>query len=322
MTPDVTDSTVTGMAGTGDRNGARETGKSSDTLAIRDLRLRFRGYTETTTVLHGISMRVAPEQRVALVGESGSGKTVIARAILGLLQLLPGAIVNGDIDFEGRDLTGLTTRAWRRLRGVRMSMIFQDPTSSLNPVFTIGEQFHEVHRRADPAIRRSVSGDRAAAILEEVSITEPDRVLESYPFQLSGGMNQRVMIAMAMANEPALLIADEPGTALDVTVQDQTLRLMRRLVDSHRTSVLFISHNLGVVREFADRVYVIYQGRIVEEGPSAAIFRDPRHAYTQALMAAAPRITGGGIPDVSEDEPAFLAPREVHPPEPTPTGDG
>ncbi len=297
-------------------------GIHADTLAVRDLRLWFRGYTGTTTVLHGVSMRVAPEERVALVGESGSGKTVIARAVLGLLQRLPGAIVTGGIEFAGRDLTGLRYRAWRRLRGVKMSMIFQDPTSSLNPVFTIGSQFHEVHRRAQPAIRRDGSRELAAAALEEVSIEDPDRVLDSYPFQLSGGMNQRVMIAMAMANEPALLIADEPGTALDVTVQDQTLRLMRRLVDSHRTSVLFISHNLGVVREFADRVYVIYQGRIVEEGPSAAIFRDPRHPYTRALMAAAPRITGGGIPEASEDEQAFLAPREVHPPETAPKGTG
>ena len=297
-------------------------GSTVDTLAVRDLRLRFRGYTGTTKVLHGVSMRVAPEERVALVGESGSGKTVIARAVLGLLQRVPGAVVTGGIEFGGRDLTSLRSRAWRSLRGVQMSMIFQDPTSSLNPVFMIGSQFHEVHRRANPAIRLDGSRELAATALEEVSIEDPDRVLDSYPFQLSGGMNQRVMIAMALANEPALLIADEPGTALDVTVQDQTLRLMRRLVESHRTSVLFISHNLGVVREFADRVYVIHRGRIVEEGPSAAIFRDPRHPYTKALMAAAPRITGGGIPEVSGDEPSFLAPREVHPPESAPRGAG
>ena len=282
------------------------------TLDIRNLNLGFRGYTGTTEVLHGVSLNVAPEEKVALVGESGSGKTVIARIVLGLLQSLPTSIITGEIRFEGQDLSRMPAADWRRFRGTRMSMIFQDPTSSLNPVYTIGVQFHEVHKRDDTGMSAAESKDRAAAILREVSIEDPDRVLDSYPFQLSGGMNQRVMIAMALANEPALLIADEPGTALDVTVQDQTLRLMHRLVNDHRTSVLFISHNLGVVREFADRVYVIYKGRIVEDGPTAAVFREPRHPYTRALMAAAPRITGGGIPDIADDQEAFLADHESH----------
>ncbi len=287
------------------------TGETS-TLDIRDLRLRFRGYTGTTDVLHGVSLNIAPEEKVALVGESGSGKTVIARIVLGLLQPLPTSIITGEIRFEGQDLGRMPPEEWRRFRGTRMSMIFQDPTSSLNPVYTIGAQFHEVHKRDRAGIGAAESRDRAAAILHEVSIEDPNRVLDSFPFQLSGGMNQRVMIAMALANEPALLIADEPGTALDVTVQDQTLRLMRRLVRDHRTSVLFISHNLGVVREFADRVYVIYKGRIVEDGPTASLFREPRHPYTQALMAAAPRITGGGIPEIADDQDAFLAGHESH----------
>ena len=166
--------------------------------------------------------------------------------------------------------------------------------------------------RGDAALTREAAWERTAAILTEVSITEPDRVLHSYPFQLSGGMNQRVMIAMALANEPKLLIADEPGTALDVTVQAQTLHLMRRLVEEHHTSVLFISHNLGVVREFADRVYIIYNGHIVEEGPTRALFEEPRHPYTRALMAAVPRITGGGIPDIDDNAAEFFAPLMVH----------
>jgi ABC-type dipeptide/oligopeptide/nickel transport system ATPase component len=193
-----------------------------------------------------------------------------------------------------------------------MSMIFQDPTSSLNPVFTIGRQFAEVLRRRDPGLSDDAAHARATRMLEEVTIPDPARALAAFPFQLSGGMNQRVMIAMALANQPKLLLADEPGTALDVSVQAQTLHLMRDLVTEHGTSVLFISHNLGVVREFADRVYVIYRGRIVEDGPTGALFADPRHAYTQALMAAVPRITGAGLPEVPEVSDEFLAPRISH----------
>lgn len=281
-------------------------------LSIRDLHLSFRNWRGFTEVLHGVDLDIMPGERVALVGESGSGKSVTARIVLGLLQSLRAARVTGSIQFDGRDLDALPAVQRHHLRGTAMSMIFQDPTSSLNPVYRIGRQFHEVLLRGDPAITGEAAWERAASILREVSIGEPDRVLHSYPFQLSGGMNQRVMIAMALANEPKLLIADEPGTALDVTVQAQTLRLMRRLVEDHHTAVLFISHNLGVVREFADRVYVIYKGRIVEEGPTHALFRDPRHPYTRALMAAVPRITGRGIPDIEDAADAFSAPRVVH----------
>ena len=263
---------------------------SASTLEISNLHLGFRGYTGQTEVLHGISLRIAPEERIGLVGESGSGKSVTARAILGLIQSLRTTRISGDIAFEGESLASLPPGRRKNLLGTRISMIFQDPTSSLNPVFRIGTQFHEVLKRVDPRISFDETRSRVKTILSQVSITEPDRVLESFPFQLSGGMNQRVMIAMALINEPSLLIADEPGTALDVTVQDQSLKLMRKLVDERRTSVLFISHNLGVVREFTERIYVIYRGRIVEEGPTEAIFQEPRHAYTRTLMAAVPRI--------------------------------
>ena len=290
---------------------------TGDTLDIRNLRLAFSDHTGSIEVLHGISLRIAPEERVALVGESGSGKSVTARAVLGLLDRTGGASVSGTIRFEGRDLAGLGAERLRQLRGTRISMIFQDPVSSLNPVFRIVTQFREVLRRVDPGIRNREAKIKAEEILREVSITEPGRVLESFPFQLSGGMNQRVMIAMALANEPSLLIADEPGTALDVTVQDQTLRLMQRLVEKRKAAVFFISHNLGIVREFSDRLYVIYRGRIVEEGPTGTIFGDPRHPYTRALLAAVPRITRRGIPDVEDDPAAFLAPRVVHEPRPS-----
>ena len=281
-------------------------------LDIRDLGLIFRGYTGHTEALKGISLSINAEERVALVGESGSGKSVTARAVLGLLQERHGVELSGTIEFEGEDLSRLDASQRRRLRGTRMSMIFQDPVSSLNPVYRIETQFHEVLRRKDAAVQLQAVRQRANAMLREVSIAEPERVLRSFPFQLSGGMNQRVMIAMALINAPSLLIADEPGTALDVTVQDQTLQLMRRLVDEHKAAVLFISHNLGIVREFSDRLYVIYRGRIVEQGETASVFADPRHPYTRALLAAVPRITKSGIPVVDDDPELFGAPLEIH----------
>lgn len=290
---------------------------TESTLDIRDLRVSFRDHVGSTEVLHGVSLRIAPEERVALVGESGSGKSVTARAVLGLLDGQRNASVSGTIKFAGRDLAGLGAQQVRRLRGTQISTIFQDPVSSLNPVYRIATQFREVVRRVDPGVRTREMRAKAEQILRNVSIAEPRRVMESFPFQLSGGMNQRVMIAMALVNEPSLLIADEPGTALDVTVQDQSLRLMRRLVEERRTAVFFISHNLGIVREFADRLYVIYRGRIVEEGPTSAVFANPRHPYTRALLAAVPRITSRMIPEIDDDPEAFLAPREVHEPGPT-----
>ena len=284
----------------------------SGVLDIDGLRLSFGGIAGTNEVLHGISLRIREGERVALVGESGSGKSVTARIVLGLLQDVPGARVSGAVRFCGDDLQAMPRRERAALRGTEMTMIFQDPTSSLNPAFTIGRQFAEVLRRRTPALSGRACDDAARNLLAEVAIPDPDRVLAAYPFQLSGGMNQRVMIAMALCNRPRLLIADEPGTALDVSVQAQTLALMRRLVEENRTAVLFISHNLGVVREFADRIYVIYRGRIVEDGPTQAIFATPGHAYTRALMAAVPRITGTGLPEVPEESPDFLAPRFSH----------
>ncbi|WP_419910041.1 ABC transporter ATP-binding protein [Hoeflea sp.] len=281
-------------------------------LDIRDLKLAFKNYAGLIEVLHGISLNIRRGEKVALVGESGSGKSVTARIILGLLQEFSSARISGSVFFEGQDLEAQSLSTRVALRGTKISMIFQDPTSSLNPVYTIGVQFDEVLRRGNPGISEPDARARAIALLQDVSIPEPERVLVSYPFQLSGGMNQRVMIAMALANEPSLLIADEPGTALDVTVQAQTLHLMRDLVERKGTSVLFISHNLGVVREFADRVYVIYKGRLVEHGETSELFHSPRHPYTRALMAAVPRITGGGIPDISEDAAGFSDPLIDH----------
>ena len=196
-------------------------------LSIHDLSLSFRGVHGTTEVLHGISLDIAPGEKVALVGESGSGKSVTARIVLGLLQELPSARIQGEVRFEGQDMSGLSRKQLAANRGTEISMIFQDPTSSLNPTFIIERQFAEVIRRRNPSATREDCIRIAAQALADTAIPDVERVLASYPFQLSGGMNQRVMIAMALVNKPKLLIADEPGTALDVTVQAQTLQLMR-----------------------------------------------------------------------------------------------
>ena len=281
-------------------------------LHIKDLRLGFKTLAGQVDVLHGIDLDIAAGEKIALVGESGSGKSVTARIVLGLLQETRTARINGTVQFDGQDINSMSARDRATLRGTEMSIIFQDPTSSLNPMFTIGNQFTEVLRRREPKLSKADSHVRATTLLDEVAIPDPARVLRAYPFQLSGGMNQRVMIAMALANKPKLLLADEPGTALDVSVQAQTLTLMRDMVVQNGTSVLFISHNLGVVREFADRIYVIYRGNIVEDGPTEALFANPQHAYTRALMSAVPRITGVGIPEVPEVSDDFLAPRISH----------
>ena len=197
-------------------------------LSIHDLSLSFRGVHGTTEVLHGISLDIAPGEKVALVGESGSGKSVTARIVLGLLQELPSARIQGEVRFEGQDMSGLSRKQLAANRGTEISMIFQDPTSSLNPTFIIERQFAEVIRRRNPSATREDCIRIAAQALADTAIPDVERVLASYPFQLSGGMNQRVMIAMALVNKPKLLIADEPGTALDVTVQAQTLQLDAR----------------------------------------------------------------------------------------------
>ncbi len=264
-------------------------------LDITGLDLRFRGFEGVGHVLRGIDLRLQPGERVGLVGESGCGKSVLARSILGLLDRRRSKLT-GSIRFEGQELIGWPDRALRQLRGSRITMIFQDPSAALNPVFTIGDQLADVVLEHGRAPTRAAADTLLREALRSVSIDQPDRVLASYPFQLSGGMNQRVMITMAMVNTPRLVLADEPGTALDVSVQEQTLWLMRRLTEASHTAVLMISHNLGVIREFAQRVAVMYAGTIVEEAPVAALFAGPRHPYTRALFAAVPRITGGALP--------------------------
>ena len=264
-------------------------------LRVSDLHLRFRLFEGVSHVLNGVNLEVGRGERVAVVGESGCGKTVTLRLIMGLVGQ-NNAQVSGRVEFDGTDMLGSSPSKLRDLRGRRICPIFQDPVASLNPTFTILDQMGTVIRRGSKAKTRAEVYELAKSALAQVAVADPERVLSAYPFQLSGGLNQRVLIAMALVNQPDLILADEPGTALDVTVQEQTLRLMRGLTEKQGSAVLLISHNLGVVREFASRVYVMYAGSVVEEGRTEQIFSSPKHPYTQALMVSVPKLSGGGLP--------------------------
>jgi len=259
-------------------------------VSVRDLRVSFRlGKTRISEAVRGVSFEVPENSTVALVGESGSGKSVSAMSIV---RLLPdNAIVDpaSRIDFGGRDLLTAPIDRLRSIRGKDITVVFQEPMSSLNPVFTVGFQIAEV-LRLHLGLSSKQAADRVVELMTEVGIPEPKARVDAYPHELSGGQQQRVMIAMSIACEPKLLIADEPTTALDVTVQRQILELIARLQDKHRMSVLFISHDLGVVGEIADHVVVMREGRVRETGPVASIFSDPKDSYTKALLACRPRL--------------------------------
>jgi peptide/nickel transport system ATP-binding protein len=265
-------------------------------IEVEDLHVRFDLFEGVSHVLNGVGITIRNGERIGLVGESGCGKSLLARCILGLLEQ-KNIRIDGAIRYHGRDLFAMRGSEWRDLRGRRITMIFQDPTAALNPVFTVADQMVEVIQRGGNRKRkREECLDIAREALRRVFIDDPDRVLRSYPFQLSGGMAQRVIITMALANDPELVLADEPGTSLDVTVQEQTLRLMATLTQEAGAAVLLIAHNLGVVREFCERLYVMYGGVIVEEGSVEEIFNEPLHPYTQALFGAVPRLWGGDLP--------------------------
>jgi peptide/nickel transport system ATP-binding protein len=255
-------------------------------LDVQDLTVLFAGSRAPVTAVDQVSFQIAAGETVGLVGESGSGKSVTAFAILRLLQP-PGRITGGRILFEGRDLLTLTEPEMREVRGARISLIFQEPMTALNPVMRVGDQIAEaltVHGLADGATART----RAVELLDAVRIADPSRRVRDYPHQLSGGMRQRVMIAIALACRPPLIIADEPTTALDVTIQAQVLELLRELKERFNLALLLITHDFGVIAEMADRVAVMYKGRLVETGPVRQILRAPAHDYTRALLAAVP----------------------------------
>jgi oligopeptide/dipeptide ABC transporter ATP-binding protein len=258
-------------------------------LEVRELRTRFRTGAGVVPAVDGISFTVDPGETVAIVGESGSGKSAGALSILRLIPDPPGQVTAAAISFGGRDLMALSEEEMRRVRGGEIGMVFQEPMTSLNPVLTVGRQITETleqHRGMTAAEARS----RAAELLALVGIADPERRLRHYPHQLSGGMRQRIMIAIALACGPKLIIADEPTTALDVTIQAQILELMKDLTRRLGVALIIITHNLGVVARYANRVNVMYAGRIVESGPAAAIYRKPRHPYTMALLHSVPRL--------------------------------
>ncbi|WP_428674174.1 ABC transporter ATP-binding protein [Reyranella sp.] len=258
-------------------------------LDVRNLHTEFRTGAGLVRAVDGVSYTVDPGETVAIVGESGSGKSVGAMSILRLIPDPPGRITEGQILFGGRDLLGLSAEEMRMVRGSEIGMVFQEPMTSLNPVLTIGRQMTETlqqHRGAD----RATADRRAIELLTLVGIADPKRRLGQYPHQLSGGMRQRIMIAIALTCEPRLIIADEPTTALDVTIQAQILELMTGLTRRLNVALIIITHNLGVVARYARRVNVMYAGRIVESGPAPEVYHDPRHPYTIALLRSVPRL--------------------------------
>jgi oligopeptide transport system ATP-binding protein len=261
-------------------------------LSIRDLVVEFDTPDGVVHAVDGVSYDVYPGETLGVVGESGSGKSVTVMASLGLIQMPPGRIVRGEVFYKGRDIIGLPIDELRKIRNKEIAMIFQDPMTSLNPVFKVGDQIAEallVHndKMTDDEARKETIG-----LLELVGVPNPDRRFDQYPHEYSGGMRQRAMIAMAMANKPSVMIADEPTTALDVTIQAQVLEVMKIAADETGAGTVLITHDLGVVAEMADRVTVMYAGRVVESGTVDEIFHNPRHPYTLGLMMSLPRVTG------------------------------
>jgi oligopeptide transport system ATP-binding protein len=257
-------------------------------LDIQDLKVRFRTAEGTVHAVNGISYRLDEGETLAIVGESGCGKSVSMMSILGLIPIPPGEIVSGKAIYRSRDLLQISEREMEHLRGKEIAMVFQDPMTSLNPVLTIGRQLTE-SLRTHMALEGHAAEDRAVQLLELVGIPEARSRLRSYPHQFSGGMRQRAMIAMALSCNPSILIADEPTTALDVTIQAQIVELALNLREKLGMAIIWITHDLGVVAGIADRVIVMYAGFVVEEAPVENLYEDPRHPYTHSLLAALPR---------------------------------
>jgi peptide/nickel transport system ATP-binding protein len=281
-------------------------------LNVKNLQVNYKVYGGRLGVLDGVNLVVYPGEKVGLVGETGCGKTSTMKAILRVLPQPPAEIAGGEIFFNGKNLLKMRPHEIQQVRGSGISMIFQDPTAALNPVFTVGQQLAAVLKdsttQGKNATRRQIKQASIAA-LKDVSLADPERLLNAYPVQLSGGMRQRVCIAMALATRPELLLADEPGTALDVTIQDQVLRLLHNLVEETNTSIILITHTLGIVRQMTDRVYVMYGGNIVESAPTKQLFANPSHPYTQGLMEAVPKLSGGGVTDgIPGRIPNYLTP--------------
>ena len=278
-------------------------------LDIHHLRTHFKTPQGTVRAVDDVSLTVAAGEVLGIVGESGCGKSVLSLSILRLLPMPPAFFAGGQILFDGQDLLKASTEEIRRIRGNRISMIFQEPMSALNPVFTIGNQLAEVFR-VHQSLGKAEALEKAVTMLETVGVPAPRRRVKEYPYQLSGGMRQRVMIAMALACRPALLIADEPTTALDVTIQAQILDLMEQLRRDLDTAIIMVSHDLGVIAETAQRVVVMYTGKIMEAAETVALFDTPLHPYTRGLMRAIPAVTSrrdqGELYEISGVVPSLL----------------
>lgn len=283
---------------------------SEQLIEIDALYVNYKIYEGILKVLSGVQFNVREKEKVGLIGESGCGKTTTMRAILRILA--ENAMVSsGRILYEGKDTLRMSEVEIQRIRRENVSMIFQDPTAALNPVFTVGDQLMDVirysTRREKPTKKEMM--DRAVKALRDVALPDPERILKNYPIMLSGGMRQRICIAMALVSAKDLLIADEPGTNLDVTIQDQILRLIGRLVEEKGTSIILISHALGAVKGLVDKVYVMYAGNMVEVAPTRELFSDPLHPYTRNLFKTVPKLTGGGIPQAIKGRiPDYLNP--------------
>ncbi|MDE2491959.1 MAG: ABC transporter ATP-binding protein [Elusimicrobia bacterium] len=259
-------------------------------LEVRGLKVRFDGEAGPVRVVRGVSFALERGRTLGIVGESGSGKSVTSLAVMRLLPKPAGVVENGEVLLEGRDLAKLPAREMAKVRGRRVSMIFQEPMTALNPVQTVRRQLAESYELHHPDMTTAQVAEASLKMLQEVGIPDPGKRLDEYPHQLSGGMRQRVMIAIALACRPDVLIADEPTTALDVTIQAQILKLIKRLQKENGMAVVFITHDLGVIAELCDEVVVMYAGQIVERAPAAELYRAPKHPYTRGLLDSIPRL--------------------------------
>lgn len=263
---------------------------------IKDLHIWYRVYGGHVKVLNGANLLVRKGEKIGLVGETGCGKTTTVKSIIDILAK-QAVIKKGEILFKEKDVLKMNKNEIKVMRGSGISMIFQDPMLALNPVFTIGEQIKEVIKNSGgkDVHKKDVQQALAIKAIKETSLPDPERILNSYPFQLSGGMRQRICIAMSLATPRDLVIADEPTTNLDVTIQDQVLKILKHRVESKGSSLILITHSLGVARETTDRIYVMYAGNMVEIAPTAKLFEKPLHPYTQALIECIPKLSGGGV---------------------------
>jgi oligopeptide/dipeptide ABC transporter ATP-binding protein len=278
-------------------------------LEVDDLAVEFRTEDGTARALDGVSFTIDPGETVAIVGESGSGKSVTALSVLGLLRTPPARIVRGSVRLRGQELLGMSPKQLRAIRGKDAAMIFQDPMTALNPVHRVGSQIAE-NIRLHSDLGKKAALARAVELLALVGVAQPETRVRQYPHEFSGGMRQRAMIAMAIANDPALLIADEPTTALDVTIQAQVLSLLRTAQEETGAATVLITHDLGVVAEMAERVLVMYAGRIVEQADVRSLFRSPRHPYTVGLLDSIPRldVETQSLRPIPGSPPSLLAP--------------